>query len=141
MIEQDVRTYLCTVSGIIAQFSPISTISGIYLVQAPTGSKMPYMVVENSEGPRNIIASDTTEETAYVRITVDSGPSQMYKGRNIAEEALKALENYRGDMGNAQDVTCECSSVRGWAGTGGTYRYSFTATIRHILTRNRPHTV
>ena len=138
MIEQDVRTYLCTVSGIASQFSPKATISGIFLIQAPTGSVMPYMIVENSEGPREQIAAETTEETANIRITVDGGPTQMYKARNIAEATRKALENYRGVMGNSKDVICTCSSVRGWAGTGGCYRFQFSATIKHIEAKNKP---
>jgi len=138
MIEQDVRNYLCTVSGVIAQFSPKATVSGIFLVQAPTGSLMPYMIVELSEGPRNIIAANLTEETANLRITVDCGPTQMYKGRNIADAAHKALENYRGTIGNSNDVVCTCSAIRGWAGTGGCTRYMFTAVIKHTMVRNKP---
>jgi len=138
MIEHDVRTYLCTVSGIIAQFSPKATVSGIFLIQAPTGSTMPYMIVELSEGPREQIAAETTEETANIRITVDGGPTQMYKARNIAEAARKALENYRGTMGSSNDVVCTCSAVRGWAGTGGCFRNAFTAVIKHIEARNKP---
>jgi len=138
MIEQDVRTYLCTVSGLVSLFSPVATISGIYEIQTPTGALMPYIVVENSEGPREIIAANTTEETANVRITVDCGPTQKYKGANLAEAALKAMENYRGTMGNAKDVTCKCSSIRGWAGTGGAFRRQFTAIIKHTEARNKP---
>jgi hypothetical protein len=99
---------------------------------------MPYMVVENSEGPREIIAANTTEETANLRITVDCGPTQMYKGSNLIEAALRAMENYRGNMGNAKDVWCECSSIRGWSGTSGAFRFQFTAKIEHIMTRNKP---
>jgi hypothetical protein len=138
MIAQDVRTYLCTVSGIVSLFSPVATISGIFVIQAPTGALMPYMVVENSEGPREIIALNTTEETANLRITVDCGPTQMYKGSNLIEAALRAMENYRGNMGNAKDVWCECSSIRGWAGTAGCYRYQFTARVLHTMAVNRP---
>jgi len=138
MIEDDVRTYLCTVSGIIAQFAPIATISGIYIIQAPTGAKMPYVVIENTEGPREIIAANTTEETNFVRITVDSGSLQLYKGRDIAKAILVALENYRGKMGESTDLVCTCSSIRGWAGSGGAYRRQLTATIKHTMIRNKP---
>lgn len=138
MIEQDVRTYLCTVSGLVSLFNPVATISGIFIVQAPTGALMPYLVVENSEGPRDIIAVAKTEETANLRVTVDCGPTQMYKGRNIAEAALKALENYRGIMGTATDVVCACSSIRGWAGSGGCFRYQLNVKIQHTMTRNKP---
>jgi hypothetical protein len=138
MIAQDVRNYLCTVSGIASLFSPVATISGIFVIQAPTGALMPYMVVENSEGPREIIAANTTEETANLRVTVDCGPTQMYKGSNLAEAALKALENYRGTIGTATDVWCSCSSIRGWAGSGGANRFQFNAKIEHTMTRNKP---
>jgi hypothetical protein len=138
MLGQDVRTYLCTVSGIISYFSPKATISGIFLTQAPTGSLMPYVVVEVSEGPRELITVSKTEETASVRVTVNCGPAQMYKGANIILEVRKALENYRGDMGGSKDIVCKCSAIRDWAGTGGCYRYAVTATIKHIETRNKP---
>jgi hypothetical protein len=138
MIAQDVRNYLCTVSGIVSLFSPVATISGIFVIQAPTGALMPYMVVENSEGPREIIALNTTEETANLRVTVDCGPTQMYKGSNLAEAALRALENYRGNMGTAKDVWCTCSSIRGWAGSGGTTRYQFNVKVEHTMVANRP---
>ena len=138
MIAQDVRNYLCTVSGLVSLFSPVATISGIYEIQAPTGALMPYMIVENSEGPREIIAANTTEEIANLRITVDCGPTQKYKGANIAEAALNALENYRGTIGNAKDVWCECSSIRGWAGSGGATRFQFNAKIEHTMARNKP---
>jgi hypothetical protein len=138
MIAQDVRNYLCTVSGLVSLFSPVATISGIFVIQAPTGALMPYMVVENSEGPREIIAANTTEETANLRITVDVGPTQMFKGSNLAEAALRALENYRGNMGNAKDIWCSCSSIRGWAGSGGATRYQFNAKVEHIMPVNKP---
>jgi hypothetical protein len=130
-LEQNMRSYLLTCSGVISAFTPITVTSGIFIIQAPTGSRMPYMVVELSEGPRSEIGYRITEEVANVRITVDSGPTQLFKGRAIIEAALSYIENYRGAFGTCKDVYCKCSSIRGWSGTGGTYRYQFTAVVQH----------
>ena len=141
MIEQDVKNYLCTVSGFASAFGKTQSyvsVSGIFIIQAKTGTLMPYVIVENSEGTRVKAGAVKTDETDFVRITVDAGPAQLYKGRNIVQVAFDALENYRGIMGGAKDVICACSPIRGWAGTGGAYRYQFTANIRHLETKNDP---
>ena len=98
------------------------------MVQAPKDTPMPYLVVENTGGSRKKLTSNLTQEIALYRITVDAGPSQLNKGQQIIQEALQLLENYRGSIGNsikANDCFLTCSSIRGWAGIAGAYRYMF----------------
>lgn len=128
MIERDLLTYLQGYSGLTSLIG-----NKIYVIQAPqSGVSMPWVIIENTSGTRRRITQDKTEEMAYVRITVDSGPNQVVLGRNIAEKAKEAIENFRGALGLATDVEITCGSVRGWAGIGGAFRYQFDATARFI---------
>lgn len=134
MIERDILTYLQT-------YSPVTSLVGnkIYVIQAPqSGVSMPWLIIENTAGTRKKIAQTLMEEVAFVRITVDAGPSQVVLGRNIIEAAKTGLENFRGDLGLAKDVHIACGSIRGWAGIGGAYRYQMDVTCRFTEAYNEP---
>lgn len=129
MIEIDTLLYLKSYPSLIALLPATS----IYNIQAPsTDVKMPWLVLEKTSGLRKRITHLKTEETAYIRITVDVGPSAVVKGRNIAEQALIALENYRGNMGDSKDIIVTCGAIRGYAGYSECYRYQFDVTIKLI---------
>lgn len=131
MIEADLVQYLRTVPALDAIKAKI------FPLQAPKGTPMPYVVVENTGGSRKQMGSKT-EEIALFRISVDCGAAQFTAGRNYIEECLKAVENYRGGMLSALDLYISCSSVRGWAGIGDTYRYMFDGEARFMVTTNNP---
>lgn len=133
MIELDLLSYLraqTTITSLVGD--------NIYLIQAPTDKKMPWLVLEVSSGLRKRITNTYTEETSFVRLTVDAGPSQTVLGRQIIEAALRAIENYRGLLGTSNDVNIECGAIRSWAGYSEVNRFQFDATIRFIETTQYP---
>ncbi len=133
--------------SIVSYFKQQATASGfiapasIYPTQAPMdtdSSKMPWIVVEVASGSRNKIAQNLIEENAQVRISVDTGPSQVARGAAIVETCQRLLENYRGYLYNLNDVVITCGAIRDWAGIGGAYRYQFDALIRYTVPFNQP---
>jgi hypothetical protein len=133
MIELDLLSYLRAHTALTALVG-----DNIFLIQAPTDKKMPWLVLEISSGLRKRITNTYTEETAFARITVDVGPSQTVLGRQIIEAALRAVENYRGLLGASNDVIVSCGAVRSWAGYSEVNRFQFDATIRLIETTQYP---
>jgi len=129
MIERDVLQYLITVPALV---SKLGNLNKIYVIQAESTTKMPWLIIEPAgNGSRKKITATTMEETSTVRITVDISPAQMYSGREIIELALRAMENYRGDMMGAKDAVVTCSPIRGWASyTGSIYRWQFEARVK-----------
>lgn len=130
MIEQDVYTYFrsdATLSGYLG--AP----SNIFIIQAPSVNEpeMPWVVVEVTSGSRTKISQTLMEELAYVRVSVDAGAHQAFRGRNAIERCKVLLENYRGRMATAIDTAVSIGAIRGWAGLGGAYRYQFDAIIRY----------
>ena len=119
----------------------VSTIMNgrIFPLQAPSSVEMPFMIVEPTSGMRESIVFGTTGGTAWFRITVDVGPTDQVAGYNMIWTALRALENYRGDMGNTKDTVVTCGEPRGWAGIGGAYRYQFEVRIEYTEDRQTPH--
>jgi len=141
MILEDLVTYLkgygalTTISGIS---TTVFSAAKIFPIQAPTGVAMPYLIVEVAEGSRGKMAAQVTETNPMIRITVDAGPNQSVVAGRIMEKARKALENFRGLMGNTSDVFLTCSEIRGWAGMSGTFRYQMNVNGRYVETRQVP---
>ncbi len=134
MIDGDLTSYLQTASGLIA----LLPATKIFLGQAPNTVSMPWLVIEIFTGPRNKIAATKTEVTNTVRISVGVGPSDKVKGRNIAEQVLRYMENFRGLMGATSDMHVTCGSVGFTTGTGGTFNYSFNALIKYVEVYREP---
>ncbi len=137
MIEQDVYTYLrsdTTLSGFLG--AP----NNIFIIQVPTINEpeMPWVVVEVTSGSRTKISQTAMEELAYVRVSVDAGPNQAFRGRKAIERCKVLLENYRGRMATAVDTSVSIGAIRGWAGMAGANRYQFDAIIRFTEVLNQP---
>lgn len=139
MILEDVVTYL-------RGYAVLTTISGvndfsaakIFPIQAPTGTTMPYLIVEVAEGSRSKMAAQSTEGAPMIRVTVDAGPNQSVAAGKIMEKARKALENFRGAMGGSSDVFLTCSEIRGWAGMSGSFRFQMNVSGRYVEIRSTP---
>jgi hypothetical protein len=131
MIEADLVRYLRALP-VFSTFSP-----KIHVIQAPKGTIMPYMIVETVAGTKPRLGRKTEEKGSF-RISVDCGPGQFVTGRNIIEDAWKALQEYRGVLVDTKDIYITCGVVRGWAGLGETYRYMFDAEYRAIENINSP---
>jgi hypothetical protein len=129
MIEQDIYAYLLA-DTVLSGYLGAPT--NVFLIQAPTLNEpeMPWVIVEVTSGSRNKISQTLMEETAYVRISVDSGLAQAFIGRHAIERCKVLLENYRGRLTTAADAVSSISAIRGWAGFNGAYRYQFDATVR-----------
>ena len=139
MILEDLVTYLKGYAA-LTTISGISTFSAakIFPIQAPTGTVMPYLIVEVAEGSRSKMVAQSTEGSPMIRVTVDAGPNQSVAAGKIMEKARKALENFRGAMGGSSDVFLTCSEIRGWAGMSGAYRFMMNVNGRYVETRSTP---
>jgi len=141
MILEDMVTYLrgytalTTISGIP---STVFSAAKIFPIQAPTGTVMPYLIVEVAEGSRGKMAAQSTESNPMIRITVDGGPNQSVACGKIMEKAQKALENFRGLMGGTSDAFFTCSEIRSWAGMSGSCRFQMNVSGRYVETRQVP---
>jgi len=144
MLEYALTNYFASDTVLMSYL--YSTFS-IYISQAPTTAKMPWMIVSAGGGSRNRITKNRIEDINTVRIVVDFPATQAdsIRGRNAIERAKYLVENYRGDMGNnantshnAYDVYITCTAIEDIPGSSGTYRYQFSAKIRSIETVTRP---
>lgn len=134
MVLKDMMIYLKNNSSIATAMN-----NKIYSSQAPFNVEMPFMIVEITAGTREDITFNKTESLTWFRITVDVGPTQETDGYDMIWTAHRALENYRGDLGDTKDVYITCSEPRGWAGIGGAYRYQFDAKVKFIQDKNVVH--
>ena len=140
MIEQDVYIYLKNDATLNAL---LGATGNVFLMEAPTVGNvlMPWVIVEVTSGSRTKISQLKMEEIAYVRVSVDAGPAQAFKGRDAIERCKVLLENYRGLLSTAIDTSVSIGAIRGWAGFGGAYRYQFDATVRFTEDYNQPTVV
>ena len=64
-------------------------------------------------------------------ISIQVEDKQMNRGRTIADKVLRLLENYRGTMGDLDDVFNTTTPIRVMDGYGGSYRYIFNVFVNH----------
>jgi hypothetical protein len=143
VIEKELLTYLqkTTIPSCKALTTKLGGIGKIFVLQVPTTdttTKMPWLIIEPTGGTRTKISASKVEEVNNVRISVDCGPAQMVLGRESADLAKKAVENYRGTIGGATDIIVTCSAVSGWPGLNGCYRWQFTARCQWTETCSEP---
>jgi len=119
MIEKSILNHLLsspTVTGVVS--------NKIYPYRAASSAIMPWVVVKLSPGGiRERMTEKFTRCEDSVMVYVDS--DNFLTGRTLAENCLRALENFRGDMSDSEDVHLTCSSIRDLDGYGGSYRFLF----------------
>jgi hypothetical protein len=108
----------------------------VYYRRAAEETKMPFVVVVNSGGMRERITQIYTDMQDTLTIYVED--SKQFRGRDIAEAVLRALENYRGDMSPESDLHIRCGSIRDLDGFQSTFRYIITAYVRYKETTKFP---
>ena len=110
----------------------------VYYRRVPQGVKMPWIRVTNSGGMRRKLtpaAGGSTEAQDILTIYVDD--DQQFRGREIADAVVAALENYRGDMppspatAYAFDTHVRCGSTRDLDGFQDTFTYLVTVYVRY----------
>ena len=139
MIEKDLMQYLQTKSQLT---NTLGGTAKIYAIQAPTNAVMPWLILEPTGGSRERISATKGEATNSVRVGVDAAPSNWIKGRTAIEYAREELENLRGTLGDATDLTITVGEISGYPGLNGAYRYSFPAVCKYTYDWNtqRPST-
>jgi len=143
VIEKELLTYLQSTTITVCKnlTTKLGGIGKIFVVQVPTydsTTKMPWLVLEPTGGTRERIGASKVEEVNNVRISVDNGATQMAPGRECIELAKKAVENYRGNLNGASDISITCSAITGFPGLNGCYRWQFTARCQWTETYSRP---
>jgi len=135
MIEADLLQYL---QGNTALVGALGGVKQICVIQAPAGLKMPYATIEAIPGSRKQMGASKIEEITMVRISLDCDQAKLMTGRTAIETIKTLVENYRGKLNGASDIHITCSSIGGWAGLLGTYRFQFTCTCRFIESLVKP---
>jgi hypothetical protein len=143
VIEKELLIYLQSTTITVCKnlANKLGGIGKIFVLQVPTTdttTKMPWLIIEPTGGSRDKISPSKVEEVNNVRISVDCGPSQMVLGRDCIELAKKAVENYRGLLESANDISITCSAISGWPGLNGCYRWQFVARCQWIETYTEP---
>ena len=146
MIEKVLLTYLQSTTITVCKnlTTKLGGIGKIFVVQVPTydsTTKMPWLVIEPTGGTRERIGASKIEEVNSVRISVDAGATQLVLGRECAELAKKAVENYRGNLngtGGATDIIITCSAITGFPGLNGCYRWQFSARCQWTEVYSKP---
>ena len=127
MIEKSVLTYLLSIPA-------VNTITGgkIFYRRAPKTAVLPWVLITNSGGMRKRMTLATTGRMiAEDTLTIYVESADQFKGRDIAERILVALENYRGDMGDEQDLWVRMGSIRDLDGWNGTFRFLLTCYVEY----------
>lgn len=132
MIEQAIVSYLNSDTA-------LTTLLGgtkVYYGRADEKVKMPFVTVRNSGGMRERITQTYTDTQDTLTIYIDD--AKQFRGRDIAEAVLRALENYRGNMNPELDLHIRCGSIRDLDGFQSTYRFIVTAYVRYKETTRFP---
>jgi hypothetical protein len=135
MIEADLLQYL---QGNTALVTTLGGVKQICVIQAPATLKMPYATIEPIPGSRKQMGASKIEEITMVRISLDCELAKLMTGRTAINMIKALVENYRGDMNGADDLHITCSSIGGWSGLLGMYRFQFTATCRFVESLVKP---
>ncbi len=137
MLEQSIMSYLLSIPA-------INTITGgkIYYRRAPITAKMPWVIVTNSGGMRSRSTLGSkgdlgkTTVTDVLTLYVDS--VDQFKGKDITDRIIKAVENYRGDMGTEKDLFIRAGTPRDLDGYNGTFRQLITLYVEYWMDSNMP---
>lgn len=111
--------------------------SKVYYRRPPQTTKLPWVRVTNSGGMRNIMTqgpNGSTETQDVLTIYVED--DQQFRGRQIADFVVAALENYRGDMpptgtAYAYDTHFRSGTVRDLDGFQDTFVYLLSIYVRY----------
>jgi hypothetical protein len=133
VIEQAIVNYLNSNSDVLTALGGAK----VYYRRAADKITMPYVVVTNSGGMRTRITQMYTDTQDTLTIYVED--SKQFRGREIAEAVMRALENYRGDMSPELDLHIRCGSIRDLDGFNSTFRYIVTAYVRYKETTRFPN--
>lgn len=125
MIEQSIISYLVSLPA-------IQTLVGnkVYYHRAASDAKMPYVVISTIGGTRPWITQVVKEGDYSIRVFVDD--DKQFRGREIADAVITALEDFRGDMLPARDVFITCEAITDLDGANGAFRYAITFRVRFI---------
>jgi len=135
-IERAVVSYLLSY---FAASPTLASVIGtrIYYRRPPQTTKLPWIRVTNSGGMRNILTqgpNGSTEVQDVLTIYVDD--DQQFRGKQIADAVVAALENYRGDMPStgtayAYDTHFRMGTVRDLDGFQDAYTYLLSVYVRY----------
>ena len=126
MIEKSILNQLLNDSTLLTLLGG----NKIYPYRVASTAKMPWVVVKLAPGgTRSRITEKFTEGEDVVVVYIDA--QNFLSGRNIAEQCLRTLENFRGDMSDSLDVHLTCSSIRDIDGYAGSFRFLFDVSARY----------
>lgn len=109
----------------------------IYYHSAPVDAKMPWIIIQNSGGmPKALTMWKWTEETETLAVYVDS--EDQFFAREVAQDIIEAVHNYRGDMEPVLDSHWRCGTPRDLDNYQGSFRCMVTVYVTHKYETNHP---
>jgi hypothetical protein len=103
----------------------------IYYHRVPTDVKMPFVICTNAGGGRTRISAGLKEPFDTLIIYVES--QKQFEGYDLANLVNAALDNYRGNMGDAKDLVIKCDTPRDLDGFFATYRYMLSVHVKYTI--------
>lgn len=131
MIERDLVNYLLSIPAINTAVK-----GNIFYSRAKSDVSMPWIVIQNTGGSRRSLTVQKTEPRDTISIYVEG--KEQFKTRDIANLVEKALDRYRGDMGDSKDLFITTATIRDLDGWQGSFRYFMTAYVQYIIPTNVP---
>lgn len=136
MIEQGIMARLRATTAVTDLVG-----TNIFYHQAPKDAVFPWVIIQNSGGSKTKIglansSNCLTDNRDTVQIYVDD--DKQFRGREIAVEVQKALNNYRGNLAPANDVHLTSDTIRDLDGWNDTFRYIFPIYARYLENTNIP---
>ena len=134
-IERAVVVYLLSYFASHPTLSSVMT-GKVFYRRVPPNVKLPYMIVTNSGGGRKKLAQcGTGSSEARDILTLYINDDQQFRGEQIAEAVMRALENYRGNMPStnpiAYDTHFYCGTTRDLDGFQDAFTYLITVYVRY----------
>jgi hypothetical protein len=100
-------------------------------------AKMPWIIIVNEGGmPKRITMSKWTEETETLTAYVDS--EDQFFAREVGQDIINALNNFRGDMDPVHDAYFRTGTPRDLDNYQGSFRCMVPIYVRHKYETNHP---
>lgn len=137
MIEQSLMNYLLSITALNNMVK-----GAIYYSKAPGDAKLPYILITNSGGmPLKMTQGGATDPGKTLTKDVLSLyviAKDQFSAKDIADRIVKALHNYRGDLGSEFDTWIRCGTNRDLQGWNGQAKQLVTVYADYVTVTNVP---
>ena len=133
MIEKAFMEYLMSIPDLYTMVG-----GKIYYRQAPSTVQYPWVVITNSGGMRKKETQVDFYSSATDTLTLYVDDNDLFRGKQIADRIVQAVENFRGIFQGYPDTWIRCGTVRDLTGWQGSFRQLLTIYIQYRIDTNVP---